>query len=187
MDQQFIKIIEKHPLIIRITHWLNVIMLSLMIWSGILIYWADQAFVVIPDKVSEALNIHHRLAEGMGWHFFIMWPLVINGFFYFLYGCLSGKWKERFVKRGVYNPAQRVIYPCVFLMASGSVLTGLAIYKPVQLGSLVEVFGGYKMARKLHFYLMVSLIGFVIVHVTQVLRSGWNNLRSMIAGYEIEE
>jgi thiosulfate reductase cytochrome b subunit len=201
---------EKHARILRWSHWLNIPLISLMVWSGVMIYWAHQAYVELPPKLSDTLGVSYHLAEGMGWHFFIMWPFLINGIIYFSYLTISGQWKERFpdiksfknailvtlhdlriIKnappiRGKYNDAQRVAYSGVLLMGMGSVLTGLAIYKPVQLGSLTRILGGYKAARFEHFVLMVLFILFFIVHIIQVIRAGWNNLRSMIAGFEIE-
>ncbi|WPU64792.1 cytochrome b/b6 domain-containing protein [Peredibacter starrii] len=204
------KFIEKHSRILRICHWFNFFFLFLMIWSGILIYWAHQAYIVVPENVAEQLGIDHRLAEGMGWHFFIMWPFALNGIVYVVYLALSGDWKFLFPDRqsfrevipvvlhdlklrshappirGKYNAAQRVAYFMVILMGLGSLLTGLAIYKPVQVGWLTALLGGYPFARFLHFILMLGFVFFFIIHVIQVLRAGWNNLRSMIAGYEIE-
>lgn len=204
-------IIEKHARILRWSHWLNVPLLFLMIWSGILIYWADQAWITIPQPLADKLGISFHLAEGMGWHFFIMWPFAINGLIYLSYLLISGQWKDRIpdlkafknsflvlffelkiIKtappiRGKYNDAQRVAYTGVLFMGVGSLITGLAIYKPVQLGWLTALLGGYKAARLEHFILMILFVLFFFVHIIQVARAGWNNLRSMIAGYEIEK
>src|SRR5258708_20616636 len=70
-------------------------------------------------------------------------------------------------------------------MGAGSFLTGLAIYKPTQLHLLTSLLGGYEMARWLHFWLTMSYVAFFLVHVAQVIRTGWNNFRAMIVGYEI--
>lgn len=206
-----IHIIEKHARLLRATHWMNFIFLSLMIWSGLLIYWADMAFIPIPESLISSLDLHHRLAEGMGWHFFIMWPFLINGIIYFSYLLISGEWRDRFpdrrsfyeawqvvlhdlkiiktapVMRGKYNSAQRIAYSGALLMGIGSVITGIAIYKPVQAGWLTALLGGYKAARLEHFILMAGFILFFIIHVLQVARAGWNNFRAMVAGYEIEK
>jgi thiosulfate reductase cytochrome b subunit len=203
-----IKIREKHARILRITHWLNVPLLFLMIWSGLMIYWADQFVIKLTPGF---LNIEYRLAEGMGWHFFIMWPFIFNGLVYFFYLINSGQWKERIpdfqsfrdvvptilhelklkkkapTLRGKYNAAQRFAYTGVLFMGMGSILTGLSIYKPVQFGFLTGLLGGYKAARLEHFVLMIGFVLFFIIHIIQVLRAGWNNLRSMIAGYEFEK
>ena len=202
--------IEKHHWLLRLCHWINFLLLFLMIWSGILIYWAHQPYIEIPEDFAEKVGIDHRLAEGMGWHFFIMWPFAINGLIYVGYLILSGDWRFLFPDRqsfkevipvilhdlklrseapplrGKYNAAQRVAYFLVVLMGIGSLVTGLAIYKPVQVGWLTKLLGGYQAARFEHFILMIGFVLFFIVHVTQVARAGWNNLRSMIAGYELE-
>lgn len=204
------RVIEKHGILLRICHWLNVPILYLMIWSGILIYWAHQAYVKIPNNIGP-FKLHHRLAEGMGWHFFLMWFFVLNGFFYLIILTVTKRWKELVPKltdfpaairytlydlklsktspewSGSYNPAQKIAYFSVILLGVGSVLSGLAIYKPVQLGVLAEFFGGYPNARLFHFLFMSGFVFFVIIHIIQVIRAGWNNFRSMVAGYEIKK
>lgn len=175
-----------------------------------MIYWADQAWIKIPPPVADKLGISYHLAEGMGWHFFIMWFFVLNGIVYFSYLLISKEWKFRIPDRkafknsflvlfhelkmiktappirGKYNDAQRVAYTGVLFMGLGSMITGLAIYKPVQMGWLTSLLGGYRAARFEHFILMLMFVLFFIIHIIQVIKAGWNNLRSMIAGYEIE-
>lgn len=205
-----LEIRERHSLALRICHWLNVPILYLMIWSGILIYWAHQAYIKIPDNIGP-FSLHHRLAEGMGWHFFMMWFFVLNGFFYLVILTVTRRWKELLPKlsdfpaairytlydlkisntapewSGRYNPAQKIAYFSVIVLGFGSLLSGLAIYKPVQLGWLAGIFGGYAAARFFHFLFMTGFVFFVIIHIIQVIRTGWNNFRSMVAGYEIKE
>jgi thiosulfate reductase cytochrome b subunit len=84
-----------------------------------------------------------------------------------------------------FNGAQQVAYTGVILMGAGSLLTGLAIYKPTQLHVLTTLLGGYEMARWFHFWLTMAYVGFFLVHVAQVIRAGWNNFRAMIIGYQI--
>lgn len=176
-----VTILEKQPRIIRWLHWINVPLLGLMIWSGLLIYWADQAYVKIPRSIVENLSMSFRLAEGMGWHFLIMWPFSINGLIYAIY----------LIRRRHFNPSytkkQRHFYTYILIAGILSVLSGMAIYKPVQLGWLTAVFGGYRNARLVHFLMMIIFLIFICVHLVQVMRHGWNNFRSMIAGYEIEK
>jgi thiosulfate reductase cytochrome b subunit len=97
------KIIKKHPLAIRWFHWLNFPILAVMIWSGLLIYWANDVYKLgwgdktvlkfFPDSFNKALNIPYRLAEGMSLHFFFMWLFALNGLLYFLYLLFSKEWK----------------------------------------------------------------------------------------------
>ncbi|MEJ7611261.1 MAG: cytochrome b/b6 domain-containing protein [Ferruginibacter sp.] len=97
------KIIHKHPLAIRWLHWINFPVLAVMIWSGILIYWANDVYRIgwgdktilkfFPDSFNKALNIPFRLAEGMSLHFFFMWFFTFNGIIYFFYLLFSKEWK----------------------------------------------------------------------------------------------
>ena len=94
------KIIKKHPLAIRWFHWINFPVLAIMIWSGLLIYWANDVYRIgwgdktilkfFPTSFNEALNIPYRLAEGMSFHFVFMWIFILNGIIYFLYLLFSG-------------------------------------------------------------------------------------------------
>ena len=86
-----------------------------------------------------------------------------------------------------FNGAQQIAYTSVVLMGLGSVLTGLAIYKPTQFGWLTQLLGGYEFARIIHFALTIGYVLFFMVHIAQVVRAGWNNFRAMVAGFEIEE
>jgi thiosulfate reductase cytochrome b subunit len=153
------------------------------------------------------LNIPFRLAEGMNLHFLFMWLFAINGFLYVLYLSISGEWRLIFpnkkslkeswrvilhdlhIKRGLpqqkkYNAAQRIAYTGVIFMGIGSLLTGLAIYKPVQFNILLVLLGGYEWARAEHFILTILFTLFFVVHVIQVILAGWNNFRGMITGFE---
>lgn len=97
------KVIKKHPLAIRWFHWINFPILAIMIWSGMLIYWANDVYRVgwgnktilqfFPDSFYKALHIPFRLAEGMSLHFVFMWLFAINGFIYILYLIFSGEWR----------------------------------------------------------------------------------------------
>ena len=205
-----VKIVEKHPRAIRWAHWVNFPLVALMIWSGLLIYWANDVYLFsIPKSLARFFNLEQRLADGMGWHFFLMWPFALNGFFYVAYLAVSGEWRElwpgpgslshawqtvlhdlRWRKEppaacGKFNGAQRFAYTGVIFMGGGALLTGLAIYKPVQAGWLTRLLGGYELARREHFLIMLGFIGFFFMHVAQVIRAGWNNFRAMVAGYEV--
>lgn len=185
-----------------------------MIWSGLLIYWAYDPFRVggfhfFPQWFYKGLGIPFQLARGMALHFFAMWLFAINGLLYVLYTLISGEWRYLVPTRprvfaeayqvmlydlGIrktapphqkYNAAQQVSYSAIIVMAAGSLLTGLAIYKPLTLHWLTAMFGGYGTARALHFALTIGYVLFFAVHIIQVLRAGWNNFRSMVIGYEV--
>ncbi|MBK9528142.1 MAG: cytochrome b/b6 domain-containing protein [Acidobacteria bacterium] len=209
---------KKHPLAIRWMHWINFPLLTLMIWSGMLIYWANpvysiyignyELFKFFPPWFNDFFGIPFRLAEGLQLHFFFMWLFATNGVAYVIYTIASGEWRAivpvpsslkraplvalhdaHIVKekppQGKYNDAQRIAYTSVILMGVGSLLSGLAIYKPLQLAWLTAAFGGYQWARWIHFWLTVSFVAFFAVHVIQVVLAGWSNFRSMITGYDI--
>ncbi len=210
---------EKHPLAIRWFHWLNFPLLFIMIWSGLLIYWANDIYRVgwgestlvhfFPDWVYSGLNLPQRLAEGMSIHFLFMWLFALNGLVYVSFLVISGEWRHVFPNRnsirdavlvtlhdlhlrkelppqGKYNGAQKIAYTSIVLIGIGSLVTGAAIYKPAQLSWLTSMLGGYPMARWEHFWLMMAVLGFFAVHIIQVLRTGWDNFRSMVAGYSLE-
>jgi thiosulfate reductase cytochrome b subunit len=209
----------KHPRTIRWCHWINFPLIFLMIWSGLLIYWANDVYRLglgnltimkfFPDSFYDALGIGHRLAEGMAWHFFFQWLFILNGIVYVVYTFWSGEWRFLIPNRKSFleawqvllhdlrlskkipplrkfNGAQQIAYTTIILCGAGSIVSGLAIYKPVQLSGLTAILGGYDNARWIHFVLTVIYILFFIVHLIQVARAGWNNLRAMITGYEIK-
>jgi thiosulfate reductase cytochrome b subunit len=211
---------EKHSVLMRWTHWINFPLLAIMIWSGMLIYWANDAYSItilgytfyhfFPDAVFTFFHIPYRLAEGMAFHFLFMWFFALNGIIYVLYTWFSGSWRELIPQkkslreawqvllhdlhirktappRDKYNAAQRIAYTAIIIMGIGSVLTGLAIYKPVQFYWLCLLFGGYNFARILHFVLTLGYLVFFIIHIIQVALAGWNNFRSVIAGFEVVE
>ena len=205
---------SKHPAAIRWFHWINFPVLTLMIWSGLLIYWANDVYGVwflkfFPGWFYDALNINGRLAEGMAWHFAFMWVFAINGAFYVLYTAVSGEWRYLVPNRRSFgeavqvllhdlhlskvappsrkfNGAQQIAYTSIILMGLGSLVTGLAIYKSVQLSWLTTLLGGYQAARWEHFWLTVGYVLFFFVHVGQVIKAGWNNFQAMVTGWEVE-
>jgi len=209
---------NKHPLAIRWFHWVNFPVLTVMIWSGLLIYWAYPAYQIqigettvvkfFPQWFYQALKLRRRLGEGMAWHFVFMWLFTLNGVLYVAYTVLSGEWRyllpdrHSFRQAGLvllhdlgirksapaqdkYNAAQRITYSAIILMGLGSVLTGIAIYKPTQFALLTSLLGGYKSARMIHFALTIGYGLFFLVHIAQVIRAGWNNFQSMVTGFEV--
>jgi thiosulfate reductase cytochrome b subunit len=220
-------IAHKHPLAIRWMHWINFPVLFTMILSGLWIYWADSIpyhdhigmvyrtgwgshtlVRLFPDAFWNAINGKHKLAEGLGYHFFFMWLFALNGITYVLYLGFSGEWRlflpdrrslreavqvtlhDLHLRRGLppqkkYNGAQKIAYTAVVLMGGGSLVTGLAIYKPTTLHWLTNLLGGYEMARWFHFWLTMGFLAFFLLHVVQVALAGWNNFRSMVTGVEI--
>ena len=168
-----------------------------------------QWFAFFPDAVYETLGLERRLARGMAFHFAFGWLFVINGAIYATYLLATKEWrhilpdrhapreakdvvlhdlhiKKEMPPQGKYNAAQRISYTAVLVMALIIVVSGFAIYKPTQLYPLPLLFGGYQGARFVHFWMTIGLGLFFLIHVLQVIRSGWGNFRSMVTGYVIE-
>jgi thiosulfate reductase cytochrome b subunit len=212
------KLIPKHPLAIRWMHWINFPVLFVMIWSGMLIYWANDVFKIhlgntvlfgfFPNSFYKSLNLSRRLAEGMAFHFVFMWIFFLNGLAYVTYTIFSGEWRYLFPDKGSFkeawlvllhdlhirksappqgkfNAAQKIAYSGIILMGFGSIITGLAIYKPVQFRWITTICGGYGSARIIHFILTLIYCLFFLVHVMQVILAGWNNFQAMVTGFEV--
>jgi thiosulfate reductase cytochrome b subunit len=176
-----------HPLVVRITHWINALCIVVMVMSGWRIYDASPIFdFVIPKEITMGAG----LAGATQWHFAAMWLLAFNGLVYLVYGLVSGHFRRKLLPvtpravmadvfaalRGrlahqdlsVYNAAQRAAYLTIILDIVVLVLSGLAIWKPVQLQELTALFGGYDTARVVHFVAMALLVLVVAVHVAMV-------------------
>jgi thiosulfate reductase cytochrome b subunit len=217
-----LKIVEKHTVATRWFHWINFPVLGVMIWSGLLIYWANDIYFIgwgdtrilrfFPDGFYKFLHASQHLADGMALHFAFMWLFMANGILYVAYTVISGEWRhivpgknglrdawkfflhETYLNRkeplpafGRYSAAQQVAYTAIIVMGIFSVLTGIAIYKPVQYQWLMQCFGGYEWARLIHFYLAVGYCIFFLIHIAQVVRTGWSNFAGMVRGFEIED
>lgn len=203
----------KHLLAVRWFHWVNFPLLFLMIWSGLMIYWAYPAYhlgpiPLFPAWLFELLHLKFQLANGMALHFVFMWLFTINGVFYVGYTLFSGEWKylvprslsafrdawyvflhDLHLRKEVpaqekYNAAQQIAYTGIIVMGFGSLVTGLAIYKPMNL-NWAAWSSGYEAARFIHYALTMGYIGFFAIHIMQVVIAGWNNFRSMVIGYEL--
>jgi thiosulfate reductase cytochrome b subunit len=190
-----------HPRWVRVTHWVNALAMLMMIGSGWQIYDASPLFRFIYFPTQLALG--QWLAGALLWHFAAMWLLVINGIVYVSLGIATGRFRRKLLPirprdvvsdllaalRGklahddlsVYNAVQRLLYVGVILAGVVIVLSGLSIWKPVQLKYLTAFFGGYDFARYVHFFAMASIVGFLTVHVALALVVP-KSLRAMIVG-----
>lgn len=175
-----------HPAPIRIMHWINAAAMFIMIGSGWKIYNDEVIFgwLHFPDW----LTLGRWAQHGLQWHFFGMWVLVINGLFYVTYGLVTGRfrrmllpvrWRELVITLKdalrlrlshadptVYNTVQKLLYIGVLCVGVLVVVSGLAIWKPIQFSSLLALFGDFQTARLVHFLCMAAIVGFVFVHVT---------------------
>jgi thiosulfate reductase cytochrome b subunit len=180
--------VRVHPLVVRVTHWINALAVLMMVASGWRIYNASPLFesFSFPD----ALTLGGWLAGALQWHFAAMWLLAVNGLVYVVYGIVSGHFRRKLLPvspravlhdvaqalRGrlahedlsVYNAAQRAAYLALIRCFVLLVLSGLAIWKPVQLQELAALMGGYEGARLVHFIAMSLVVLIVIVHVVMV-------------------
>ncbi len=175
-----------HPLAVRVTHWINALAMLVMITSGWAIYNASPIF---PFRFAKYLTLGGWLGGAIAWHFAALWLLAINGLVYVGYGVFSGHFRQDFLplsikaiwrdfvaaltfklehRLGAYNAIQRLLYLAVVLMAIGVVISGLAIWKPVQFQVLTGLLGGYDFARIVHFAMMAGIVGFVIIHLALV-------------------
>lgn len=112
------RIVHKHPLAIRWFHWINFPVLFVMIWSGLLIYWAYDPYKItfgsytlvsfFPDGFYKFLKVPRRLAEGMAWHWVFMWLFMLNGLAYVIYTFASGEWRHLVPNRNSFRDAIQV-------------------------------------------------------------------------------
>ncbi len=188
-----------HPLYVRLTHWINALAMLIMIGSGWQIYNASPLFGFTFPRNS----LGGWLAGGLLWHFAAMWVLVINGLVYLALGFATGRFRRKLLPirpRDVisdtaaaftgrlrhddlsrYNAVQKLVYVGVLLAGAVIVLSGVAIWKPVQLRPLADLFGGFDAARYVHFFAMAAILAFLVVHVVMTLLVP-KSLRAMITG-----
>ena len=182
-------------------HWVNAAAMILMIGSGWGIY--DDSVIIHGLHFDHALRIGTWAAESLLWHFAGMWLLMLNGLAYLIYGVVTGRFRERLLPIGmadlvatmretlhlrfahadltVYNGVQKLLYIITILAGISQVVSGFAIWKPVQLSWLVALLGGFQGARIVHFTGMAVIVGFLVVHVALALlvpRTLW----AMLAG-----
>ena len=197
-----------HPFVIRLTHWVNFVALGIMVASGLRIYNASPLF---PFRFPAAVTLGGWLAGARQWHFFAMWLFAANGTLWLLYNIFSrhGRMTTFFRKTDIsgvwpmiryylrldrahppakkYNPLQKLAYSTIPLAALGAVLSGMAIYWPVQFGWITSLLGNYDVARGVHFLCMAVLVLFFAGHIFMVLISGWSNFVSIITGWKKSE
>lgn len=180
--------VRVQPLVVRVTHWINVLAVLVMLTSGWRVYNASPLF---DFRFPNELTLGGWLAGALQWHFAAMWLLALNGLAYLAYGILSGHFRRKLLPiapravlqdvrdalRGrlahddlaVYNAAQRAAYVALLVALAVLVLSGLAIWKPVQLQELAALMGGYEGARLVHFFAMAIMVAIVVVHVVMVI------------------
>ena len=178
-----------HPLALRIMHWINAVAMLIMILSG----WA----IYNDEVIFGWLHFPHWMTLGDGpegalqWHFLAMWILGANGIAYLAYGLATGRFRRMLlpirpmevlaeIRAALalklshedltrYNAVQRILYIGIILVGIVQVLSGLVIWKPVQLSELAVLFYDFQTARLVHFLGMAAIVGFLLVHVALAL------------------
>jgi thiosulfate reductase cytochrome b subunit len=188
------------PAWVRIVHWINAVAMILMIMSGWQIYNASPLF---DFRFSGSITLGGWLGGALLWHFAAMWLLMVNGLVYLTLGFATGRFAKKLLPispAGViadaraaltgklshddlsrYNYVQKLLYAGIIVVGVVIVLSGLSIWKPVQLQYLTALFGGYDVARYVHFICMASIVAFLVVHVALALLVP-KSLRAMIIG-----
>jgi thiosulfate reductase cytochrome b subunit len=188
------------PAWVRAVHWTNAFAMVLMIMSGWQIYNASPLF---GFTFSKTITLGGWLGGALLWHFAAMWLLMVNGLIYLVLGFVTGRFRKKLLPitpEGVisdtkaaltgklshadlskYNQVQKLLYAGVIIVGILIVLSGLAIWKPVQFSYLTALFGGYDIARYVHFFAMAAIVLFLIVHVVMALLVP-KSLRAMLTG-----
>jgi thiosulfate reductase cytochrome b subunit len=186
---------QKHPLTRRIFHWVMALSILAMIGSGWRIYNASPIFpftfpewITLGGDVQTSLARHGDpgVASAIAWHFAAMWTLLVSYLLFVLAGIITGHFRRDFLPvgpvsimrdfiaaatfrlehhLGEYNAVQKAAYLGVLTLVAIMILSGIAIWKPVQTYPLELLFGGFQGARLVHFIVMVGIVLFILVHV----------------------
>jgi len=200
----------EHPAIVRVCHWTFALSLLVLIGSGLEVFAAFPSFgeklpssdFFIPPSI---IRIGGWLGGALQWHLTFAWLLAVAMMIYFTYQFVSGNARQvLFVGRDVrgvwpmvrhyvlfgpkpamtetYNPLQKLAYSIALLLIVVGLVTGFALYKPVQLSWLVYTFGGFRLTRVWHFAAMCGLLAFIPGHLVMVALHGWCNFAGMWTG-----
>jgi len=194
-----IKVLQ--PAWVRTMHWINAVAMILMIMSGLQVYNASPLFDSL--RFSHSITLGGWLGGALLWHFAAMWLLMVNGLMYLIVGLATGRFKKKLLPitpGGVisdaraaltgklshedlsrYNQVQKLLYAGIIVVGVVIVLSGLSIWKPVQLQWLTALFGGYDVARYVHFFCMSAIVAFLVIHIALALLVP-KSLRAMIVG-----
>jgi thiosulfate reductase cytochrome b subunit len=151
------------------------------------LYFPHEITIGGDHDLSVQLHGNGGYSGALQWHFLAMWILAINGIIYLTYGLATGRfrrkllplWPRQIVTEAIaaltfrlkhddithYNAVQRAMYVGVILIGIVQVLSGLAIWKPVQFQDLLALFHDFQTARLVHFLGMAAIGAFVVVHV----------------------
>jgi thiosulfate reductase cytochrome b subunit len=188
-----------HPLVVRLTHWTWALGVLILIGSGLRIYESDPLFdfsfpvwMTLGGSYEDANKLHNDfgLAGALLWHFVAMWPLFLSLPVFLAWAAISGHFRKKYLpvtarevgrnvadflrwrlphNVGMRNAVQKLLYAVALMLMVGMVLSGLVLWKPVQFHTLSLLMGQYEGARYMHFFGMVGIVLFVIVHVALTL------------------
>lgn len=175
-----------HPVVVRLTHWINVFAMVCMVMSGMGIY---NAHPILPFRFPEEITLGGWLGGSTVWHFAVMWLFVGNGLVYLVFGTASDYLRKRMLTLRLadllrdlrlavtfnlrheshgYNAIQKAAYLGVLLLGILMVVSGMVLWKPIQFGLLTALLGGFDSARIVHFAGMAALLGFLVIHIVMV-------------------
>ncbi|MFZ3357642.1 MAG: cytochrome b/b6 domain-containing protein [Xanthobacteraceae bacterium] len=196
-----------HPLPLRIMHWINAVAIFIMIGSGWKIYNDDVIFGILhfPDWIV----IGKWAQYGLQWHFFGMWIFVLNGLAYLSYGIATGRFRRKLFPVSIrevlgtvgdalrlrlrhddlthYNAVQKILYLGVMLVGILIVISGLALWKPIQFSPLAALFGSFQTIRLVHFLCMSAIVAFILVHVSLALLVPQSLIAMLTGGPVVDE
>lgn len=189
-----------HPVWFRVTHWINVIAIFILIFSGWRIYNASPLFDFFFPR---EYTLGGWLGGALQWHFAAMWLFVINALVYLSLNLFTRRFKIKLwpisIRQAVnemkmavcgklkhhdlsqYNMVQKLAYVSILLNGLVIVVSGLVLWKSVQFPTLRLLIGGYENARLVHFYSMSFFCSFILVHVVMVILTP-KTLLAMIRG-----
>lgn len=206
---------RRHHWVVRLTHWVNVVAVTVMVGSGLRIFNAYPAFARRGEtfccypfegkRIPGIFTFGGWLGGARNWHFAMMWVLVANGLLYLAFIYLHGEWRDLVPRKGdirdtkemvryylhrrkdhpvqgKHNALQKTTYFVLPILGIVTVLSGIAIWKPVQLAPLTNLFGGYVWARYWHFVCMTLIVMLSVIHVFMVFAVDPYSIRSMITG-----
>jgi Ni/Fe-hydrogenase b-type cytochrome subunit len=204
----------EHPTIVRLSHWASALAIAIMIMSGLQIFAAFPSFgEKIPERdlfiPPASISLGGWLGGALQWHLTFAWLLVAAGIAYVVYQLISGNYAQvLFVRRDIpgvwpmvrhyflfgpkppqattYNPLQKLAYTSALAFGAIVMITGFALYKPVQLSLLVTLLGGFRFVRIWHFAAMCGLLAFIPGHIVMVAIHGWRNFAGMWTGGELQ-
>ena len=196
-----------HPWPVRITHWVNALAMLILIGSGWKIYQDEVLFGWLHFPAS--ITLGPQAQNALQWHFLGMWILIVNGVVYIAYGIATGRFRQKLfpisprvltadIRDALrfrlkhddlthYNMIQRLLYAGIILVGIVQVLSGLAIWQPVQFSELAALFGDFQTARLVHFVGMATIVAFIVVHVALAILVPRTLLAMLTGGPRLKE